>query len=190
MSGDSSLAFGPGVLYRDEESTSCMKKWAATIATNLILICVWAEFIRQFIANDSIHYFSDQPRRLLLVVALTAVGGVAIWAFSRLSPATRRGLMRLWNYSIALLIACLVAWAGAFIYLCRSAGASVSWHLYWMSLFMAWSPGSRTMADYVWRDGSKLMNHALLFSVLGFIPLAVLAAVLLHRLGRPRPDAV
>jgi hypothetical protein len=45
------------------------------------------------------------------------------------------------------------------------------------------------MATSFLPDGCRLMNHALLYSVLGFIPLAVLATGLLHRVARQKPDA-
>ncbi len=165
-----------------------MRRWVGAIAINLISICVVVEFIREFSANDSIRYFSDQPRRLLCVLAIAGACGVLVWAFNRLPLAIRRGLAFLWRYIVALLVAYLAAWAGAFIYLCRSIGVSVKWDSYWLYLFMSWSSDGRKTANLVWAEGSRLMDQAWLGSVIGFIPLAVLATVLAHKMGRQKPD--
>ena len=49
-----------------------------------------ADTIREFIANDTIQYFSDQPHRLLLVAAIGIAGGLITFGFSVLSPRLQR----------------------------------------------------------------------------------------------------
>ncbi len=61
----------------------------------IILVVAFAVFavvdtIREFIANDTIHYFSEQPHRLLLVAVIGIAGGLVTFGFSVLSPRLQR----------------------------------------------------------------------------------------------------
>jgi hypothetical protein len=162
-----------------------MKKWAILIAETLFTLCVVVAGVRNVIANDPIHYFSDQPGRLLFVAAIAGVGAVLVWAFCRLPPAIRCGAVLLWRYAAALLVAYLVAWTGAFIYLRNSLGGSVRWDSYWFYLCLAWSSGgSGLVAEIFGNQFTHTLNHALFYSVIGFIPFAALAVVLVQKLGR------
>ena len=166
-----------------------MKRWGINIAIILIYILVVVDFVRNIVENDAIHFFTDRPQRLLLVAAIAGVGGLLVCAFSRLPIAVRRALFLFLTYVAALLVAYLIAWVGALIYLSHSAGEPVRWELCWMYLLLAWTPNESSSLIHALGFG-KLLNHAVLFSFVGFIPLAGLALVLVRRLGREKNDPV
>ncbi|HEV7924335.1 MAG TPA: hypothetical protein VGR14_03210 [Verrucomicrobiae bacterium] len=163
-----------------------MKRWAKILATTLIVIGIVAVFIRDFIEDGAIHYFSDRPQRLLGVAAIAVVGGTLVWAFSYLPIAFCRRLELLCRYIVAVGLAYLIAWTGAFIYLCHASGQRVGWSFGWYCLFAAWTPGqSKSFIHFVLGpNGSKFLDHALLYSVIASVPLAVLGVMLVQRLGR------
>ena len=67
-----------------------MKKWSIIIAAALFATWLVVDTVREFFANETIQYFSSEPRRLLYVAAMAIVGGFAALGFSRLSPRTQR----------------------------------------------------------------------------------------------------
>jgi hypothetical protein len=83
------------------------------IAVALFMIFVVADFVHDFIANDPIHYFAQQPGGLLWVAAIAIGGGLITLAFSRLSPRWQRWVKLLASVSAAV---CLTALAGYFVY--------------------------------------------------------------------------
>jgi len=83
------------------------------IAVALFMIFFVAGFVHDFIANDPIHYFAQQPARLLWVAAIAIGGGLITLAFSRLSPRWQRWVKLLASVSAAV---CLTALAGYFVY--------------------------------------------------------------------------
>ncbi|MCW5550559.1 MAG: hypothetical protein KIS67_00190 [Verrucomicrobiae bacterium] len=71
------------------------------------------------VTNKGIRYFVSEPHRLLFVTSIALVGGGAVWALSRLSPAALRSL-RLWTLAgfatcvtcfLAVFTACLVSFS-------------------------------------------------------------------------------
>ena len=69
-----------------------MKRWSIIIAITAFAIFAVVDTIRDFVANDTIHYFAEQPRRLLLVAFIAIGGGFAALVFDRLSLRLRRSV--------------------------------------------------------------------------------------------------
>jgi hypothetical protein len=69
-----------------------MKKWIAIVAITAFAIFAVVDTIRDFIANDTVHYFAGQPHRLLLIAAIGIVGGIAALLFDKLSPRLKRSV--------------------------------------------------------------------------------------------------
>ena len=67
-----------------------MKKPASIFLVVAFAIFAIADFVHDFIANDTAHYFSEQPHRLLLVAAIGIVGGLLVFGFYLLSPRLQR----------------------------------------------------------------------------------------------------
>ena len=67
-----------------------MKKSVGIILVVAFAIFAVADAIHDFIANDTIHYFSERPHQLLLVAAIGIVGGLMAFFFYRLSPHSQR----------------------------------------------------------------------------------------------------
>ena len=67
-----------------------MKKWSIIIASALVATWLVVDTVREFFANETIHYFSSEPHRLLYVAAIAIAGGFAALIFFRLSPRTQR----------------------------------------------------------------------------------------------------
>ncbi len=67
-----------------------MKRVIGIILGVASAIFIIADAIHEFIANDTIHYFSEQPRRLLLVGVIGIFGGLVTFGFSALSPRLQR----------------------------------------------------------------------------------------------------
>ena len=70
--------------------TTRMKKLVGKIVIVAFAIFAIADTIHDFIANDTIGYFSDQPHRLLLVAVIGIAGGLVAFGFSVLSPRLQR----------------------------------------------------------------------------------------------------
>ena len=69
-----------------------MKKLVGIILATAITTFAIADAIHGFISSDGIHYFSEQPHRLLFVAVIGIAGGVIAFGFSTLSPGLRRGV--------------------------------------------------------------------------------------------------
>src|SRR2546427_12029569 len=69
-----------------------MKKWVSLIVVALVVICGLADLVHEFWANDTLHYFSSEPPRLLYVAGIAFAGGLAALVFSRLSRQAQRGV--------------------------------------------------------------------------------------------------
>jgi len=67
-----------------------MKRLVGIILVVAFAVFAIADTVREFIANDTIHYFSTQPYQLLLVVAMGIAGGLVTFGFSVLSPRSQR----------------------------------------------------------------------------------------------------
>ncbi len=89
-----------------------MKRWSVIVAGTLLVILVVADFVHDFITFDPIHYYAQQPGRLLWVAAIAIGGGLITFAFWRLSPRWQQRLKLLASVSAAV---CLTALAGYFV---------------------------------------------------------------------------
>ena len=69
-----------------------MKKSVGILLVVAFAIFAIADAIHDFFANDTAHYFAEQPHRLLLVAAIGIVGGLVAFGFSALSPRLQRGV--------------------------------------------------------------------------------------------------
>jgi len=69
-----------------------MKRVSVIVAVTLYAVFAIADVIYNFIANDTAHYFGEQPHRLLFVAAIGIGGGLIAFLFYRLSPRLRRGV--------------------------------------------------------------------------------------------------
>ncbi len=67
-----------------------MKKIGATIVVTLFAIFAIANIVHDFITNDPVHYFSEQPHQLLVVAAIAIGGGLIAFLFYSLSPHWQR----------------------------------------------------------------------------------------------------
>jgi len=67
-----------------------MKKSASIFLVVAFAIFAIADFLHDFFANDTAHYFAEQPHRLLLVAAIGIVGGLSVFGFYKLSPRLQR----------------------------------------------------------------------------------------------------
>lgn len=67
-----------------------MKKFPVVIAVALFAVFAIADLVHDFITNDPVQYFSEQPHQLLVVAAVAIVGGLVAFIFYRLSPHCQR----------------------------------------------------------------------------------------------------
>jgi hypothetical protein len=90
-----------------------MKKWSIIIAAALVATWLVVDTVREFFANETIHYFSSEPHRLLYVAAIAIAGGFAALGFTRLSPPAQRHI-RLFAWGAAA--STLTAFVGYFVF--------------------------------------------------------------------------
>lgn len=69
-----------------------MKKLVGILLIVVFAIFAIADIIHDFIANDTIHYFSEQPHQLLLIAGIGIAGGLVTFGFSLLSSRLQRGI--------------------------------------------------------------------------------------------------
>jgi hypothetical protein len=85
-----------------------MKRWSIIIAAALIAVWLIVDTPRDFFASETIQYFSSEPHRLLYVAALAIAGGLAAFAFDRLSrQAQRRVHLFAWGAAASILTLCV-----------------------------------------------------------------------------------
>ena len=87
-----------------------MKKSARIILVVAFAIFAIADAVHDFIANDTAHYFSEQPHRLLLVAVIGIVGGLLTFLFYRLSPRLQRRVKLLTLGLAASFVTAAVVW--------------------------------------------------------------------------------
>jgi hypothetical protein len=105
-----------------------MRKGIAICAAALLVILAVADLVNDFIANDPIRYFSEQPLRFVWVAGIATGGGLITFAYYRLSPRWQRGAKLITLGAAAI---CLTAYAGFWLY----------FFVYWSTqLGMATSP--------------------------------------------------
>ena len=67
-----------------------MRKWIIIIAAAFVTAWFVMDTVREFIGNETIQYFSSQPRRLLYVAGIAVASGFMALAFDRLSREAQR----------------------------------------------------------------------------------------------------
>jgi len=90
-----------------------MKKLVGIILVAAFAIFAITDTIHDFRTNDPIHYFSQQPSRLLLVAVIAIAGGLVMFAFYRLSPSWQRRMKLL---TLGLAASFLAAFTGYTLY--------------------------------------------------------------------------
>jgi hypothetical protein len=65
------------------------KKLVVIISATVSTVFALVKMVRDFIASDGLHYFSEQPYRLLLVTVIGIAGGITTLFFDRLTPGWR-----------------------------------------------------------------------------------------------------
>ena len=90
-----------------------MKKWSVVVVVALFAIWAAQDIIHDFIASDTIHYFTDQPHRLLYVVLIAVTGGLVAFVLDRLTPRARRSV-RLLTFASAA--SCATLYIGYFLF--------------------------------------------------------------------------
>lgn len=63
-----------------------MKKWIVIIGTTAIAMWLIADTVREFFANETIQYFTSKPVTVLYAIGMGVAGGLAVFAFERVSP--------------------------------------------------------------------------------------------------------
>jgi hypothetical protein len=115
--------------------TTHMKKAVAIILVVAFNLFAIADIINDFVASDGVHYFSDQPHRLLLVAVIGIAGGLVAFGFSALSAHLQRRakLVALASGGSFVTLA-----GGYFSYRVASLpaqlGLSLPWHMPWLLL--------------------------------------------------------
>ncbi|MBI3878276.1 MAG: hypothetical protein HY300_20330 [Verrucomicrobia bacterium] len=123
-----------------------MKRRSIIIAAALFATWLVVDTVREFFANETIHYFSSEPHRLLYVAAIAVAGGFVALGFSRLSPHTQRHV-RVFAWGAAA--STLTAFIGYFVFRFASLSSLViksgssPWVVLALLLFS-------TIAAYLW----------------------------------------
>lgn len=66
--------------------TMRIRRWSVIIVVTAFAVLGVVDVAHEFIANDTIGYFSAEPQRLLYVAAIAIAGGLAGFGFYRLTP--------------------------------------------------------------------------------------------------------
>ena|ERR1044071_8874009 len=67
-----------------------MKKWSVTIGVAAVAAWLIVDTVHEFFANETIQYFYTDPVRLLYVLFIAIIGGLAALGFECLSPRAKR----------------------------------------------------------------------------------------------------
>ena len=67
-----------------------IKRFAGVILIVTFFILAVADIIHDFVANETIRYYSEQPHQLLLVAVVGIAGGLVAFGFSVLSARLQR----------------------------------------------------------------------------------------------------
>jgi hypothetical protein len=90
-----------------------MKRWPLIVAVALFMIFAVADFMHDFITSAPVHYYAQQPARLLWVAAIAIGVGLITLAFCQLSPRWQQRVKLLASVAAAV---CLTALAGYFVH--------------------------------------------------------------------------
>jgi hypothetical protein len=91
-----------------------MKKLLAIVAIVAFAIFAITDTVHDFVANNTISYFAEQPHRLFLVAIIGVVGGVAALIFDKLSSKTKRSVKL---FVVGSAASCLTFFAGYFLFM-------------------------------------------------------------------------
>src|ERR1700677_2941767 len=95
------------------------KKLAVIIPVAVFTVFGIAELVKDFIASDGLHYFSEQPYRLLLVTVIGIGGGIITLSFHRLTSRWRR---RVKLFALGLAAIVMTIFSGWLVYVFFSLG--------------------------------------------------------------------
>ena len=133
-----------------------MKRWSLIITPTLVATWLVADTVREFFANETIHYFSSEPYRLLYVAAFAIAGGLAALGFTRLSPRAQRHVrVFAWGAAASTMTAIAGYFARCFFSLSSfiTESGSTVWILFvpmiftsiaaylWFEFYRAWKTG-------------------------------------------------
>jgi len=90
MGSTSRIRLGSARVVRRNYAHGTMKRPGYIITVSLFAIFAIADIVHDFITNDPVSYFSQQPRQLLVVVAVAIVGGLVTFFLYRLSTHWQR----------------------------------------------------------------------------------------------------
>ena len=97
-----------------------MKRWSIIIAATLFAAWLIVDTVHEFFTNETIQYFSSQPKRLLYIAGIAIVGGLVALIFDRLSPRAQR-LVRVFAWGAAASTLTVLAGYFAFCFLSLSS---------------------------------------------------------------------
>jgi hypothetical protein len=123
-----------------------MKRWSIILAATLVAVWMVVDMVREFFANETIHYFSSQPQRLLYVAVIAIAGGLVALGYDRLSPRARRQV-RVFAWGTAASALTTVAGYFAFRFISLSSFIAESGDFDWVVI----APMSlAVIAAYLW----------------------------------------
>ena len=79
------------------------------------------------------------------------------------------------KYSVSLLATYLLTWTGSYIYMMLSRGDGLDFDYYWEYFRLAWTFNGLEIPSFIW-----------IFSIVGFVPLAVIVVITLQFLDRKK----
>ena len=93
--------------------TARMKRWIVIFTVTLFAIVAVVDVVHDFVTNDPVHYFIEQPRHLLLVAIIAITGGLIAFVFDRLSPQLKSSVKL---FTLGSVASCLTVLTGYFTF--------------------------------------------------------------------------
>jgi hypothetical protein len=103
-------------------NTTGMKRWIVIVAVTLFAIVAVVDIIHDFVTTDPVHYFAEQPRRLLLVAAVAIVCGLIALVFDRLSPQLKHSVKL---FTLGSAASCLTVFTGYSLFMLARLSSQV-----------------------------------------------------------------
>jgi hypothetical protein len=103
-----------------------MKKWSVTIGVAAVAAWLIVDTVHEFFANETIQYFYTDPVRLLYVLFIAIIGGLAALGFECLSPRAKRQVRIFAWGALASTLTALVFWVAFGLASLRSSLVEVS----------------------------------------------------------------
>ncbi len=111
-----------------------------------IPILPFAYLIHNFVASDGLHYFSDQPHRLLLIAIISITGGLALFGFSALSRRFQRMIkLALFGFGAAFVTLAGIHFSLQFYKLTAAIDLPIFWRIPWVLVL-----GTMAIAGPLW----------------------------------------